>query len=304
MNKKVQAHLSILTANIIYGANYTIAKVVMPEYIKPFGFIFIRVSVAAVVFWLVSALFVKEKIEKKDFPRLAMLGLFGVAINQLLFFKGLNITNPINASIMMITTPILVLIIANFVLMEGINHTKLIGILIGFTGALSLLLLKADFTFGSGTQTGDLYVLINAASFALYLVYVKPLMLKYNTFTIVKWVFLFGLVYVFPFGYSEAADIQWATMPSYIWLCLIFVVVSTTCIAYVLNTYALKELSSSVVSAYIYLQPLLAAFIAISLGKDRLSWIKIVSAILIFLGVYLVSKPGKEAKGDKIKVIG
>ena len=291
MNKKLQAHLSILTANLIYGANFTIAKEVMPLYIKPFGFILIRVIGASLFYWLVSSFFAKEKIDRKDIFRLAMLGLFGVAINQLLFFKGLNLTTPINASIMMITTPILVLIIANFVSKEKITSTKLIGIILGFSGAISLLLLKSDFTIGSGTMEGDVCILINAASFSVYLVYAKSLMQKYNTFTIVKWVFLFGLIYVLPFGYNEAVSVSWASLPSYIWLCLLFVIIATTCFAYVLNTYALKELSSSIVSAYIYLQPLLATLIAIGFGKDKLDGIKILSALLIFFGVYLVSKP-------------
>ena len=298
MNKRLKAHLSILTANVIYGANFTIAKEVMPAYIKPFGFIFFRIIFATLLYWIMSTLFIKEKIDKKDITRLALLGLFGVAINQLLFFKGLNITRPINAAIMMITTPILVLITAGFALRERITLMKWTGVIIGFIGALSLLLLKADFTLGSGTQKGDLYVLINAASFAIYLVYAKSLMNKYNTFTIIKWVFLFGLICVFPFGYSEATEVDWATMPLNIWLCLAFVVIATTCIAYLLNTYALGALSSSTVSAYIYLQPLLASLIAVSLGKDELNWIKLFSAFLIFLGVYLVSKQKKIGNHD------
>lgn len=290
MNKTLKAHLSLIIANLIYAANFTIAKIAMPDYIQPFGFILLRVSGAVILFWIVGSLWVKEKTDKKDIPKLAFLGLVGVAINQLLFFKGLNITTPINASIMMITSPILVLIVASFIIKERITSIKLLGICIGFIGAALLLMLKNDLSFGSETLEGDFYILVNAISWSLYIVLVKPLMHKYNTITIVKWVFLFGLIYVFPFGFREFQDVEWKTLPVNIWWCIAFVVIGTTFFAYILNTYALKALSPTIVSAYIYLQPLLATAFAIIFASDALTWIKVLSALLIFLGVYLTSK--------------
>ena len=139
-NKTLQAHLALLTVNILYGANYSIAKEVMPAYIKPFAFVLIRVGGATLLFWLVSALFIKEKIDKKDLPRIALLALCGVAINQLLFLKGLSLTTPINASIIMVSNPIVVLFIASIVLKEKISINKIIGIACGISGALLLLL--------------------------------------------------------------------------------------------------------------------------------------------------------------------
>lgn len=293
MNKTVKGHLSLLIANLIYSANYTIAKEVMPVYITPFGFILLRVIGALVFYWIVSTAFVREKIDYKDIPLFIVLGLFGVAINQLLFFKGLNITTPINASIMMISTPLLVLIVSNRILKERITSQKLLGIGIGFAGAAILILGNSSMSLSSKGWLGDLYILVNALSWGVYLVLVKPLMQKYNTITIIKWVFLFGIVFVFPFGFNELSQVNWTIIPEKIWWCIAFVVFATTCIAYILNTYALKELNPSVVSGYIYLQPVLATFIAIASDKDELTWFKIVSALLIFAGVYLVSTKKK-----------
>jgi len=299
MNKTIKAHLALLIANLIYSANYTIAKQIMPDYIQPFGFIFIRVLGALILFWTISVFFVKEKADKKDIPMFAVLGLFGVAINQLLFFKGLNITTPINASIMMVSTPLLVLIVAVIMAKEKLIVKKLAGIIIGFTGAMMLLLVKKDFSLGTYTMRGDAFILINALSWGIYLVLVKPYMMKYNTITIVKWIFLFGLIFVTPFGFEEFTEINWTEFPAHAWWGLAFVVIATTCIAYILNTYALKALSASVVSAYIYLQPFLAALIAIGFGKDELNWVKVVSAVLIIGGVYLTSKSIAASKGSK-----
>ncbi len=297
MNKKIQAHIALLIANLIYGANYSIAKVVMPNYVEPFAFVLIRVSGAVILFWIISILFVNEKTDKKDLPRLALLGLCGVAINQLLFLKGLSLTTPINASIIMVSNPIVVLLIAAIFLKEKISLTKTIGISIGITGALLLLLFNKKFSFGSETIAGDIMVLINSLSWGIYLVLVKPLMKKYNTFTIVKWVFLFGFIYVLPFGFNEMKLVKWNEMPSLVYWDIAFVVLGTTFFAYLLNTYALRALSPSIVSIYIYLQPFLATLIAIYYYRnDELDLRKIISAILIIIGVYLVSRPLKNTK--------
>jgi drug/metabolite transporter (DMT)-like permease len=296
MNKKLQAHLAILMANIIYGANYSIAKEVMPAYIKPFAFVLIRVGGALLLFLLVSKFVIKEKIDNKDLPRIALLGICGVAINQLLFLKGLSLTTPINASIIMISNPIAVLLFAAIALKEKIAINKIVGILMGIGGALLLLLFNKTFSFGSDTLTGDIMVLINSISWAFYVVLAKPLMKKYNAFTVVKWVFLFGLLYVFPFGYSEITLVEWKAIPLIGWYCILFVVLGTTFLAYIFNTYALKALSPSVVSIYIYLQPFIATVIAVIFGKDELDARKIISALLIIGGVYLVSMPSKKQK--------
>ena len=299
MNKTLQAHLALLAVNLIYGANYSIAKEVMPAYVQPFAFVLMRVGGALVLFWIVSALFIREKIDKKDLPRMALLAVCGVACNQLFFLKGLSITTPINAAIIMISNPIVVLVIAAVVLKEKISISKFAGISLGVTGAAIMLLYSKTFSFGSETITGDLMILINSISWACYVVLAKPMMMKYNTFTVVKWVFLFGFVYVLPFGFKQFTEVNWATMPTSIWHDIIFVVIGTTFFAYVLNTYALRALSPAVVSIYIYLQPFLATLIAVFYyHNDTLDARKILSAVLIIIGVTLVSQPFKRIKKE------
>lgn len=300
MNKIIQAHLALLAVNIIYGANFSIAKEVMPAYVQPFAFVMMRVGCAGFLFWIISALFIKEKIDKKDLPRIALLGACGVAINQMLFLKGLSLTTPINASIIMVSNPIIVLLIAAMVLKEKISIGKVAGISFGIAGALLLLLFNKTFSFGSETISGDAMILVNSTSWALYLILVKPLMKKYNTFTIVKWVFLFGFLYVLPFGFGEFRQINWGAMPSGVWTDILFVVLASTFFAYVLNTYALRALSPAVVSIYIYLQPFMATLIAVFYyHNDALDLRKVISGMLIIIGVYLVSQPFKKLKKEK-----
>ena len=291
MNQFFKAHLALFVANLIYGINYSVAKDVMPGYMQPSALVLLRVSGALLLFWLAARFFVSEKVHKKDLLKLAACGLFGVAVNQMFFLKGLNITTPINASIIMTTNPILVLIAAGIILKESITMTKVAGIILGLSGSVTLLLFKGDFSFGSATLPGDLMVLLNAASYGVYLILVKPLMKKYQPITVIKWVFLFGLLYVIPFGYEEFMAVNWTSFPQHIWVEVLFVVLFTTFIAYFLNIFALQRLSPAVVSFYLYLQPVFATMIALFYGMDEPDWIKAVSVLLIFAGVYLISKP-------------
>jgi len=258
--------------------------------------VILRVIGAVILFWT-SSLIINEKVDKKDFLRLFALGIFGVAINQSLFLKGLHLTSPIDAAIMMITTPILVLIIASLIIKERITLLKAAGIAIGFGGAAYLVFQNLDGTNKESSFFGDMYVFMNAISLGTFLVLVKPLMKKYHTITILKWTFLFGLPMVIPFGITDALNFDWQTLSQETWLYAGFVIVFTTFVAYLLNTLALKELSPSIVSAYIYMQPFLTALIAIYIFKnDDLTWGKTLSALMIFVGVYLVILQKKALK--------
>ena len=274
---------------IIYAAGFTIIKQVTPEHISPAGFVAIRVLGATPLLWL-SGLFIREKVEKADLKKIAVLSLFGVSINQSLFIKGMSLTSPISGAIIMITSPLLVLFIGNIVLKEKFTWTRISGIALGLAGA-GLMILTSSLSNGKEDNAlGDLFIFINALSWGTFLVFVKPMMAKYNTITVLKWVFLFGLPILVPLGWTGMIDAQWSTFTGQTWFDVFFVVVMVTFIAYLLNVYSLKVLSPTVVSAYIYLQPLFAAIIAIYLGKDALSWQKIVFGLCIFAGVFLASQ--------------
>lgn len=294
MNKRLLAHIALFAANLIYGINYTVAKDVMPDFIEPLGFIFLRASGALLLFWLCYRLFFYEKIARNDMFKLMLCGLFGVAINQMLFFEGLNLTTPINAAVIMVTNPILVLIMGALLAAERITKRKMLGIALGATGAISLITYGGAVELNPNHFWGNIMVLINAASYGVYLVMVKPLMEKYKPITVISWVFLFGFLFIIPFGWTDFQSIQWSQMPSDVLYKVAFVVMGTTFMAYLLNIYGLKTLNPSTVSTYIYLQPVLASMVAILAGSDSLSPIKIMAALIIFGGVYLVSVGPKQ----------
>jgi drug/metabolite transporter (DMT)-like permease len=226
--------------------------------------------------------------------RIALLAVFGVVINQIFFIYGLSITTPINSSIIMISNPIMVFVFTLIILKERITVIKFSGLIFAVVGAVMILRFRGNFEVGSDTIAGDLMTLINSASWAIFVVMVKPIMMKYNTVTAMRWLFLFGAMYMLPIGLVETLHTDWNAFTSNAIFALLFVVVATTFVAYFLNIYGLQELSPNTVSAYIYLQPFLASLFAILMGEDTLTPTKLFSGFLIILGLYLINKKTKK----------
>jgi drug/metabolite transporter (DMT)-like permease len=292
MNERIKAHLALLGANLFYGAGFTVAKIVMPSLIQPKGFILIRVAVVTILFWLsyFGGKNFRTKIDRKDWRTLILCAIFGVATNQLLFFQGLNLTSPIHASLMMLSTPILVSLFAVYALHEKLSVNKIIGLILGVSGAVILVLLGGKDKVATNALLGDVFVLMNATSYAIYLVIAKPLMTKYRPIIVIRWIFLIGLLVVFPFGISEFTEINWNMFSFKEYAAVAFIVICCTFFTYLWNIYALRILSPATSGAYIYLQPVFAALIAVFFYFEHLSWTKVIASIFIFAGVYFVSK--------------
>lgn len=286
--------LALIAASFValfYAVNFSVAKNVMPHYIKPFGFIMFRVTGAAILFWLVGLFGPKEKIKKEHYARIFWAAFFGMAVNMLAFFYGLNLTTPINASVMMVTSPMVTLILAIIFLKEKLHWKRVLGLLIGFSGAVLMVVYgKGDTATAPNPILGNLFIFINATAFACYLVIVKKLTKIYHPFTFIKWMYTLGVLMVLPFGLPEVLEMQFSEIPTSGYLSIAYVVVFVTFGTYLLNIYAIKILNPTTVAVFIYLQPLLASIIAIMLGSDSIDLIKITAAILIFCGVFLVSK--------------
>lgn len=293
MSKRYLALIAATLVSIIYGVTFTIAKDVMPEYIMPYGFISLRVGGSVLLFWLVWLFVPKQKVALADFPRIIAAAFFGVAFNMLTFFKGLSLTSPISAAVLMVSTPIIVLILSAIIMKERMLKRKVFGIVLGLVGTAVLILYGKSVGNASNANLGNALVFANAISYGFYLIVVKKLMEKYNAFSFVNWIYLFGFIMVLPFGYSELQAFDYTHLPTDIALKILFVVVFSTFLTYLLNLLSMKELKPTTVAVFIYLQPLFASVFAIGLGKDDLNWVKIAAAILIFSGVFLVTQKKK-----------
>ncbi len=289
MKSPLKVHLVLAFVSLLFGINYTVAKIIMPEHISAVGIIAFRVPIATFLFWTFHKFAGTSKMPaSKDLLRFFFSALFGVAINQIFFFKGISLTSPMLGSVIMTSTPIFVLIVSYFLLKDKITWLKFMGIGLGASGAILLITSQgADFT--NSTFTGNLFIVVNAISYSIYLVIVKPLMQKYNALTVIKWIFLFGSFMVIPFGYQELLGIDWVSFDWEIWASITYIIIGGTFLSYLLNLWSLKTVSPALVGYYIYLQPLFATLIAIIFRGDELTLASTLYSIMIFGGVFLVS---------------
>jgi len=290
MNKRYLALIAAFLATTIYGINHTVAKEVMPVYIGSSGFIMLRLLGATLIFWLISLFTPNEKIEKKDFLKILLASILGMCVNMLAFFRGLELSTPINSGIIITLSPVLVLILSYFFLKEKVTVKKIIGILIGFSGAVFLILNSSKTGINApNIPLGNSFFLLNASAYAGYLIVIKPLTSKYNIFTLMKWLFLIGLVLSTPITFNQFVEVNWTELPWFAIWRMAYVVIGTTFLTYLFNIYALKTLSPTTVGSFIYLQPIITIGFALITGNDVLDTTKLFSCLLVFIGIYLVS---------------
>ena len=292
MNKRNLGFLAAFGATLIYGFNHTIAKNVMPTYIEPFGFIFLRVLGASLLFWTLSLFFKGKSIEKNLSERIILCSFLGMVINMLAFFKGLELSTPVNSSVLITLAPIFVFVFSAIIIKERVSLLKVVGISAGFFGALILILKSPSTGYNApDIPTGNLLFVLNSSTYGLYLIFVKPLVEKYNIITLFRWLFLFGFLMNFPLTVSEFSSVDWLNLPFYdAILPMLYVVVGTTFFTYLFNAYALTQLKASTVSSFIYLQPIVGIIYALTTKNDSLTLVNVIGMVLIFVGVYLVTK--------------
>jgi len=263
----------------------------MPDYVKPYGFIMLRVIGATVLFWAISFFGPKEKIETKDYGRLFLCAVLGMGLNMLAFFKGLSLSTPINSAVLITITPIIVLVLSALLIKEKIGSRKILGILIGLAGALGLILFGAEIRSDApNIPLGNFYIFLNAIFYGSYLILAKILIAKYHPFTFMKWLFTLGIFICLPFGYTELMAISWESLPFDALWKIGFVILGTTFCTYLFNVFALTQLKASTLSSFVYVQPLIGIVYAVATGQDSLTTVKIIAACLVLLGVYLASK--------------
>ena len=296
MDKRNLGLLAAFGATVIYGFNHTIAKNVMPIYIEAFGFVLLRVIGATLIFWTLSLFIKNEKIKKEDWPRIFLCSFLGMFINKLAFFKGLELSTPINSSVLITVVPILVFVFSAFFLKEKMRFLRVFGVISGFVGALVLILYSPSTSFNApNIPLGNLMFVINSSTYGLYLIFVKKLVEKYNIITLFRWLFLIAIFLNLPVGLLEFQNVEWSHLP--FWdaiLPMIYVVVGTTFLTYMFNAYALSKLKASTVSSFVYLQPIVGIIYAITTDNGSLTVLSVLGMILIFMGVYFVTKKIKD----------
>lgn len=291
MSQRTLAIWAAIGATTIYALNHTIAKGVMPHYVQPFAFILLRVTGAAALFWIISLAGPRQAIEKRDWGRLLLCAILGMGINMLAFFKGLELSTPVNSSVLVTVTPIIVAIFSYFLIRERLSRIRGLGILLGLTGALALIFLNETTGMNApNIPLGNFLFIVNATTYGLYLILAKKLIEKYHPFVLMRWLFTLAIFINLPIALPEFLEIDWPSIPAWGLASMVFVVVGTTFLTYLFNVFALTQLKASTVSAFIYGQPVMGIAFALLTGRDTLSVLDVLAMLLVMGGVYLVSR--------------
>ena len=293
----MKGHILILTANILFGISMPIFKYLLTSNVPPKVITIMRASFACMMFWLVSFFMPKEKVLLKDLVILFVCALCGVGINQWLFVVGLKSSSPVNASIIATTVPIFVLLLAAIILKETITTKKSFGVFMGVSGGLLLVFSSTHTANSTNSFRGDILIVINNLMYSVYLVLSKPLSLRYSSVTIMKWMFLFSTLTLAPFCFKYIQCVPTfhkETFNKTELYALLYLLFGATFLAFMFIPMALKHIRPTTVSMYNYVQPIIASVIAILIGQDIFSLQKLLSAVFVFTGVYLVTQDKKQ----------
>lgn len=294
------AHLSMFMACAFWGLMAPLGKDAMTHGIDGIDMVSFRVAGGMVLFWLTSLFVKREHVPLRDKLMFAGAGLLGIVTNQCLYTLGLSITSPINASIVTTSMPIFAMILSALILKEPITGKKALGVMMGCSGALILILTSASAVSDKvGDIRGDLLALGAQFSFALYLSLFNPLIRRYSVFTTNKWMFLYATLFILPFSFPHVAAIDWADVPSKTWLETGYVILFGTYLGYICTMIGQRTLRPTVVSVYNYVQPIVSVVFSLMLGLAVLQWSHALAIALVFSGVWLVTKSRARADSEK-----
>jgi drug/metabolite transporter (DMT)-like permease len=298
MKATTKAHFAVLGTNLFFASNYSMVKHISPSLLSPYALNLLRVGISVALFWLFwvwantvpGQQRIAPGIHKKDFGLFFLCALTGVGLNQTFFMKGLTLTTPIHASLLILCTPLLITLLAFWILKEKITVLKMVGLALGVGGSVTLILTKENTVHGSDYLTGDLLIMLNAIFYGFYFILVKPLMIKYSPVHVIRWIFTIGFFLLLPFGWQPMKEIHWQQFEWSHISSLAFIVMAGTFLAYLFNVYGILHLGAGMTGSYIYTQPIFAAIIATLFLHETLSLQKIIAGTLIFGGVFLVSR--------------
>lgn len=285
-------HLSIAAAYTIFGLNLVFCKdIANSETVSPYVLFTLRAIGASALFWLLSLVMPKEKVEKGDYLGIAAASFVGLFVPQMTFLMAITITSAIDTAIIGTLGPIFTMFFAFFFLKEPITGKKAGGVALSFAGILFLIFNSVHEGGAAATSPwGVILLLVNSLSFSLYLGLFRPLISKYSVVTFMKWSFLFSMLISLPISFNGLVHTDYAAIPTDVRWEIAYLIFFATFVAYFLIPYSQKILRPTIVSMYSYLQPIIAAIVSIWAGVDTLSWQKILASVLVVGGVILVSR--------------
>jgi drug/metabolite transporter (DMT)-like permease len=304
-NNKIQAHAAIFFANVIFGLGVPVTKILLEDWVSPMTYMAVRCLGAAIIFWIIAAFMKSEHVERHDLLVIMVGGLMGVVVSQTLTAWALNYTSPVYFSLIATLTPVAVMLMAALFIGERITGLKFLGVLLGIGGAVLMVVMGQTSGSGSNDLLGITLAILSVLTWAIYMIITRKVAQKYTPVTQMKYVFLISAVVTVPLAWPELSAQPLFSAETFGWdgaLEMGFIVLGATVLGYFLIPFAMKSLSATTVSIYTNLQPMVASFVAIFIGQDRLTWDKPVAAVLVLLSAYIVTvvtTKAKTLKNDK-----
>ena len=294
----ISGHIACFTAYAIFGVNIIVCKdLTSGHLISPIGIFTLRSLGAGLMFWILSLFLPAEKVEKKDYLKILAAAFLGYFVTQLTFLVAIPDVTPMHCSIISSISPIYTMFIAAVVLKEPLSWKKAGGVVLSLCGILFLIFNNASGTSGASESklSGIFLMFLNSLSFSLYLGIFKPVIAKYSVVTFMKWIFLFSALMSLPLSLREVVSLEWTKIPSVQMWELGFLIVFATFVSYFLIPFGQKRIRPTLVSMYSYIQPIIATIISIILCMDILTWQKLMAALMVFAGVFIVSRSRAKA---------
>ena len=284
--------IALISVQVFFGSLPVIGKIVLAV-LPAVSLVGLRVGITALV--LFAFQFYRRRIwlrKRSDYTRLAVLSLFGVVFNQLLFVGGLSLTKAANTSLLAVTIPIFTLIVSLIAGIEQIRLIKIAGIILAAVGVIFLIDPRAA-SFSSETTIGDLMIIVNSLSYGIYVATSKEVITRNGAFRSMMWVFIFASLICVPLGVFSLSTVELSQVDASIWMLVLYISVGATAAPYLLNAWALARVSPATVAVFIYLQPLIGFALAVIFLGEALDFRFIIAALLVFAGVFLTTRKAR-----------
>jgi len=291
IKEEIKGHIAAITTNVIFGLNIPITKSLLSGWMSPMGYTLTRMIFGMCMFWIISLFQEREKVAKKDLLMIFLCGLIGLVATQVTFAVGLRYTTPVTYSLILALSPIIVLLLSALFLKEPVTKFKSVGVVLGIVGA-SIIILQGNTNGSANTVFGILISILSVSCYAGYIILTRKISAKYSPVTMMKYMFLFSVVLLLPFGFSELPEQRIYSSEATVTAIseLAFALIFSSIIAFFLMPVALKRIKATTASIYVNLQPLVAASVAMIVGQDIFGWDKALALMLVMAGVYLVNQ--------------
>lgn len=280
---------ALLVVQVLFGGLGVAAKLVFP-YVPPLALALCRLAAGAAILFALERMFVRSPMPtRRDIAAFALFALLGVALNQGLYLAGLEKTTATNAILLIATIPAFTLLVAVAMRRETTRPLTVAGLLLSFAG-IFVLVSGSGVDLAGASVVGDLMVVANALCYSIYLVISRPHLARHDPLTLISWVFLLGTVEMSIVAVPALLTADWGGMTAVSWGAFAYVIVCGSVMTYGLNTWALRHASASRVASFVYLQPVVGAFLAWLILDEPLGWRVFGAAALIFAGVALANR--------------